>query len=87
MQDDRRFPPSAYEEGSLLWRDQDWRQPLPTERAQLMGMPPSSFDVVPGTALLQRQRQNSLLGNGFHIFSLLGRAVLFAPVDGGQDGA
>lgn len=78
MKDDRRFPPSAYEEGSLLWRDQDWRQPLPTERAQLMGMPPSSFDVVPGTALLQRQRQNSLLGNGFHIFSLL--AVLcFLP--------
>lgn len=78
MEDDRRFPPSAYEEGSLLWREQDWRQPLPTERAQLMGVPPSSFDVVPGAALLQRQRQNSLLGNGFHIFSLL--AVLcFLP--------
>ena len=78
FEDDRRFPPSAYEERSLLWKDSQWRQPLPTERAQMMGVPPGSFEVVPGDAQLKRQRQNSLLGNGFHLFSVL--AVLcFLP--------
>ena len=78
LEDDRRFPPSAYEERSLLWKDSQWRQLLPAERAQMMGVPPGSFDTVPGDAPLKRQRQNSLLGNGFHLFSVL--AVLcFLP--------
>jgi len=67
MADSRRFPPSAYEEASLLWRDAEWRQPLPHERAQLMGLPPESLDCVPGDS----QRQNSLIGNGFHLHSVL----------------
>eukprot|EP00435_Cladocopium_sp_Y103_P050860 s71_g15.t1 len=71
LADDRRFPPSAYEERSLLWKDSQWRQPLPSERAQLMGVPPESFNMVPGDGPLRRQRQNSLLGNGFHLFSVL----------------
>ena len=71
MADSRRFPPSAYEEASLLWRDAEWRQPLPHERAQLMGLPPESLDCVPGDTALRRQRQNSLIGNGFHLYSVL----------------
>ena len=44
----------------------------------MMGVPPGSFDSVPGDAPLKRQRQNSLIGNGFHVFSVL--AVLcFLP--------
>ena len=51
---------------------------MPSERAQMMGVPPGSFDSVPGDAPLKRQRQNSLIGNGFHVFSVL--AVLcFLP--------
>ena len=71
MEDNRRFPPSAYEEASLVWRDAEWRQPTPHERAQLMGLPPESFDCVPGEPALRRQRQNSLIGNGFHLFSVM----------------
>ena len=71
FQDHRRFPPSSYEAASLVWRDSDWRQPLPAERAQLMGIPPESLDCVPGAPPLKRQRQNSLLGNGFHLFSVM----------------
>ena len=69
--DARRFPPSAYEDRSLLWKGDEWRQPLPSERAQLMGVPPDCLESVPGDAALKRQRQNSLLGNGFHISSVL----------------
>eukprot|EP00435_Cladocopium_sp_Y103_P000858 s5581_g1.t1 len=71
MSDARRFPPSAYEDNSLLWRDDTWRQPLPAERAQMMGLPPDSLGCVPGEPSVQRQRQNSLIGNGFHIFSIM----------------
>ena len=71
MEDNRRFPSSAYEEASLVWRDAEWRQPTPHERAQLMGLPPESFDCVPGEPALRRQRQNSLIGNGFHLFSVM----------------
>eukprot|EP00435_Cladocopium_sp_Y103_P042485 s1483_g11.t1 len=71
MADSRRFPPSAYEEDSLLWKDSEWRQPLPAERAQMMGVPPDSLQVVEGEPALRRQRQNSLLGNGFHIYSIM----------------
>lgn len=75
MQDERRFPPSAYEDRSLLWKQDSWRQPLPDERAQLMGIPPESLGPVPGPPALKRQRQNSLLGNGFHIYTVM---ALFA---------
>jgi hypothetical protein len=44
----------------------------------MMGVPPGSFEVLPGDAQLKRQRQTRLLGNGFHLFSVL--AVLcFLP--------
>eukprot|EP00435_Cladocopium_sp_Y103_P071551 s117_g37.t2 len=69
--DDRRFPPASYEERSLLWCGSKWRQPLPAERAQMHGIPPECLGVVSGDPDVRRQRQNSLLGNGFHVFSLL----------------
>ena len=65
-EDDRRFPPSAYEEQSLVWR-----KPLPSERAQIMGVPPSAVAAVSAPMPKKRQAQNSLLGNGFHLPSLL----------------
>eukprot|EP00435_Cladocopium_sp_Y103_P064688 s646_g26.t1 len=46
-QDSRRFPPGAYEEHSLMWRNQEWRQFTPEERAQLLGIPPACSDWLP----------------------------------------
>ena len=69
--DSRRFPPSAYEEHSLVWRGQTWRTPAPSERSQMLGVPPSATAAVPCVAAQRTQRRNSLLGNGFHIPSLL----------------
>eukprot|EP00435_Cladocopium_sp_Y103_P010988 s1261_g2.t2 len=65
--DDRRFPPSAYSDESLLWRHDEWRQPSPEERAQMMGFPAQCLSSVTGPAAVRRQRQNSMLGNGFHL--------------------
>lgn len=70
-EDHRRFPPGAYEECSLLWRDQMWRQPYPSERCQLMGLPFAAVSAVTGDASQRRQSQNSWVGNGFHIPSII----------------
>lgn len=70
-QDQRRFPPGSYEEGSLVWRDEHWRQPSVLERCQLMGIPPSVLDSVSGPPERRRQVQNSLIGNGFHLPSIM----------------
>lgn len=69
--DNRRFPPGAYEEHSLLWHEARWRQPSPAERAQMLGIPPAAVDAVEGTPDEKRKCRNSLLGNGFHLPSLL----------------
>ncbi|CAL1129060.1 unnamed protein product [Cladocopium goreaui] len=66
-QDERRFPPLAYTAESLLWRKDEWRQPGPEERAQMMGFPAQCLQAVQGPAAVRRQRQNSMLGNGFHL--------------------
>ena len=70
-QDQLRFPPGSYEEGSLVWRDEHWRQPSVLERCQLMGIPPSVLDSVSGPPERRRQVQNSLIGNGFHLPSIM----------------
>ncbi|CAJ1330278.1 unnamed protein product, partial [Effrenium voratum] len=75
FQDDRRFPPSAYTVESLLWKDNVWRQPLPEERCQMMGFPAQCLRHVAGPAAVERQRQNSLVGKGFHLPMIL---ALFA---------
>ncbi len=70
-QDHRRFPAPAYEERSLLWNGSSWRTPLPSERLQVMGWPAGAVDHVEGPADQRRQHQNSFIGNGFHIPTLL----------------
>ena len=71
MQDSRRFPPSAYEDHCLLWKGTEWRQLLPHERCQLMGWPAETVASVKGPGASRRQTQNSIIGNGFHLFTLL----------------
>ena len=70
-QDYQRFPPGAYEEPSLAWKGSTWRTLYPEERAQIMGIPPEIFRVVPGPAAVRTQKANSFIGNGFHLFSVL----------------
>ena len=82
--DNRRFPPSSYEEASLLWKDGTWRQLAPAERAAIMGIPATALDEV--APHLQRPdrvaKLNSILGNGFHLPSLmLVLLVLFQLTD------
>ena len=48
-------------------KNEEWRQPLPTERAQMMGFSAQCFNGVPGPAAVRRQRQNCMIGNGFHL--------------------
>ena len=69
--DHRRFPPGAYEEHCLLWRRDQWRPPSPEERAQMLGIPPAAVNAVEGSPDERRQGRNSLLGNGFHLPSLM----------------
>ncbi len=69
--DQRRFPPTAYEEHSLLWRNDKWRVPSPSERAEIMGLPPGLLRPVAGSQDQRVQAQNSLVGNGFHIPSVM----------------
>ena len=80
MTDDRRFPPSAYEQHSLLWRTTEWRQPDPVERSILHGMPPYLVESIShgkGEAVTTAAR-NSAVGNRFHIPSLmLALVILF----------
>lgn len=72
FEDGCRFPPPAYEEHNLVWRGEKWRTLEPTERAQLMGWPALAVAPARGRADLKRQRQNSFIGNGFHLFTLVG---------------
>ena len=76
FQDKRRFAPSSYEENSLLWKQEVWRQPLPEERCQMMGLPFACVAAVQGDQATRRAKQNSLVGNGFHIPTIM--ALLYA---------
>eukprot|EP00435_Cladocopium_sp_Y103_P025431 s4491_g6.t1 len=71
FEDDARRFPGGYEEHCLVWRQDQWRALLPAERAQLLGVPPAAIEAVPGTPDQKRQGRNSLLGNGFHLPSLI----------------
>ena len=71
VSDSKRFPPGAYEAPSLAWKGPSWRTLSPGERAQILGVPPECMSKVPGHHDLKTQRQNSILGNGFHIFSVI----------------
>ena len=67
FEDSRRFPPSAYTKLSLVWDQQTWRQPSPQERLQMMGFPAQALASVQGPTTVKRQRQNCIIGNGFHL--------------------
>lgn len=71
LSDCRRFPPGSYEERSLVWKNAEWRQLEPSERAQIMGIPVAALAAVPGGPDQRLAKQNSLIGNGFHIPSIL----------------
>ena len=71
VSDSKRFPPGAYEAPSLAWKGPSWRTLSPGERAQILGVPPECLSRVPGHSELKTQRQNSILGNGFHLFSIV----------------
>ena len=76
----RRFPAMSYEEGSLLWRGTQWRQPDPAERSILHGMPPAIVESIqtPGGSEQATAARNSAVGNGFHVPSvMLALIVLF----------
>eukprot|EP00435_Cladocopium_sp_Y103_P044302 s412_g12.t1 len=78
--DNQRFPPGAYEEQSLVWKRDAWRTLHPDERAQLLGMPPAAVAAVKGPEATQTQVRNSLLGNGFHLPSLLAIFMLLPAI-------
>ena len=74
-QDSKRFPPAAYEEHSLVWNKEAWRQLTPAERAQLHGLPVSLIEHLQGSDNSSLQHKvalrNSAVGNGFHMPSLM----------------
>ena len=85
--DNRRFPATAYEESSLLWRGTEWRQPDPSERALLHGMPPAMVEAIHGHGGDEKTTaaRNSAIGNGFHVPSLmLALVILFQMLPQGQ---
>ena len=66
--DGKRFSPPAYEDCSLVWKQDEWMQPSPQARCQIQGIPEDIVDAVPhtGNAYTRRAIQNSLIGDGFH---------------------
>ena len=72
LTDHKRFPPAAYEAESLLWKQDEWRQPTPMERAQIHGLPPGLVQAIQAETSSQKiARQNSIVGNGFHLPSVM----------------
>ena len=76
--DGQRFPPRAYEARMLVWKGSDpplWRTLSSAERLAICGFPVAAVDEVlqsdrgPGEA-----RKKTLIGNGFHLPSII---VLF----------
>ena len=78
-EDHRRFPPAAYEENSLVWSGNQWRQLSPDERSQLLGVPVAATHAVRGSQDQRTKTRNSLLGNGFPPSQCHGLAVLAFP--------
>ena len=66
FEDNRRFPPGAYNEASLVWKNDQWRTLTPDERCQIMGYPPDSLAATPGSAASKVQAKNSMIGNGLY---------------------
>ena len=73
--DQARFPVHQYEQKALLWKESCWRTPSAAERAAIMGVPPSMLEAATAPEPLLRGATEdlrcSLVGNGFHIPSLM----------------
>ena len=61
----------AYSDSSVVWKGDVWRTLTPEERSQIMGYPPESFSAVSGNAAARVQAKNSMIGNGFHLYSVM----------------
>ena len=72
--DDKRFPPSAYEEPSMAWKGTQCRTFTPDERAQMHMLPPSAVigaAVAENSRARKEQVRNSLIGNSLHVPSIM----------------
>ena len=88
FKDNRRFPPSAYEKESLVWRKEQWRQLTPAERAQMHGLPPSLIAAIHAPTVQGKVAlQNSAVGNGFHMPSLMIALLIAFQLIPGLDAA
>ena len=85
--DHRRFPATAYEQNSVVWRGDQWRQLDHSERSILHGMPPAMAESIQtaGSDEKATATRNSAVGNGFHVPSvMLALIVLFQMLPQGQ---
>jgi hypothetical protein len=87
--DGKRFPAPAYEATSMLTRsvggETTFRTPLAVERAEVHGFPSSLIETGCDwdmSAEEKEDRRCSLVGNGFHIPSLMLALVLLASLQG-----
>ena len=76
LQDQKRFPPGAYEPRSLAWKGESWRTFTSCERAQIMGWPyealqESILRPVDQDWQTGERKRNSYIGNGFHAPSVM----------------
>ena len=76
-----RFPESAHEDSSVLWKGDQCRLPDSQERLSLHGCPAGAVDAI-DTSLASWEsaeaRRNSLIGNGFHLPSIMIVFILLA---------
>ena len=74
-QDGRRYPVHTYASSALLWKGDQWRQPLASERAAMMCIPSSllsSLDFCLNAKPQESERrQASAVGNSFHVPSIM----------------
>ena len=72
-EDGQRFHPEAYRRGSLLWKGDQWRVPCAGERLCMHAFPTAALDGVKGKKDWKQREATrcSLVGNGFHLPSLL----------------
>ena len=90
LEDGRTFPAFAYESHSLVWKQSKWRQLSASERAELMAVPASVLSWVnPARKLMPQKRvrvKASLIGNSFHVPSVMLALVLLFQLIPGTSG-
>ena len=74
LDDAKRFPPAAYEAPSRAWKGETHRQFIPQDRAQMHMLPTSAYSgagIGEKSEARRTQVQNSLIGNGMHVPSVM----------------